>query len=65
MEPPKIENSNKEERTAYVLDFWKCLHDCEMCGKCRVLKGRDPETLYAGYINGVRSFMDVTLEIRK
>ena len=65
MEPPKIENSTKEERAAHVLDFWKCLHDCEMCGKCRVLKGRDPETLYADYINGVRSFMDVTLEIRK
>ena len=65
MQPPKIETSTKEERTAFVHDFWKCLHDCETCGKCRILRGRDPEILYADYINGIRSFMDITLEIRK
>ena len=64
MHPPLIENSTKEERRAYVLDAWKCLHDCEACGKCCVLKGRDAEALYAAYINGERSYMDVTLEIR-
>ena len=45
MQPPKIDNSTKEERQAYVLEAWKCLHDCEACGKCRILKGRDVETL--------------------
>ena len=64
MQPPLIENSTKEERRAYVLDAWKCLHDCEACGKCCVLNGRDAEALYAAYINGERSYMDVTLEIR-
>lgn len=49
---------------AYVLDAWKCLHDCESCGKCRILKGKDAETLYADYIEGKRSYMDVTLELR-
>ena len=29
MQPPKIDNSTKEERLAYVLEAWKCLHDCE------------------------------------
>ena len=43
MQPPKIENSTKEERQAYVIEAWKCLHDCEACGKCRILKGRDAE----------------------
>ncbi len=38
--------------------------DCEACGKCRILKGRDAETLYADYIEGKRSYMDITLEIR-
>ena len=33
MQPPKIDNSTKEERRAYVLEAWKCLHDCEACGK--------------------------------
>ena len=64
MKLPPAENSTKEERQAYVLESWKCLHDCEACGKCRILKGRDPETLYADYIEGKRSYMDITLEIR-
>ena len=64
MQPPKIDNSTKEERQAYVLEAWICLHDCEACGKCRILKGRDAETLYADYIEGKRSYMDITLEIR-
>ena len=64
MQPPRIENSTKEERRAYVLDAWKCLHDCEACGKCHILKGRDAEIVYADYINGKRSYMDITLEIR-
>lgn len=64
MQPPNIENSSKEERQAYVLEAWKCLHDCEACGKCHIFKGRDAEIVYADYINGKRSYMDITLEIR-
>ena len=64
MIPPKIENSTPEERRAYVDEAWKCLHDCEACGKCRILKGKDTEALYADYIEGKRSYMDVTLELR-
>lgn len=61
---PQIENSTKEERQAYVFEAWKCLHDCNECGKCRILKGHDPEILYADYIEGKRSYMEITLEIR-
>ena len=43
MIPPKIDQSTLEERLNYVLDVWKCLHDSEACGKCRILKGRDAE----------------------
>ena len=64
MIPPKIDQSTQEERRNYVLDAWKCLHDCEACGKCRILKGKDAEILYADYIEGIRTYMDVTLEIR-
>ncbi len=64
MTPPKIENSTKEERRDYVINSWKCLHNCDMCGKCHILKGKDPETLYADYIEGKREYMDITLEIR-
>ena len=64
MTPPPIEQSTWEARRAYVIDAWKCLHDCESCGKCRILKGKDAETLYADYIEGKRRYMDVTLELR-
>ena len=66
MQAPNIDNSTKEERRAYVLEAWKCLHCCDECGKCRIiLRGRDAETLYADYIEGKRSYIDITLEIRK
>ena len=64
MQPPPIDNTIKEERLAYVLEAWKCLHDCEACGKCRILKSSDAETLYTDYIEGKRNYMDITLEIR-
>ena len=65
MTAPDINNSTKEERRAYVLEAWKCLNDCEACGKCRILRGRDPETLYADYINGTREYIEITLQIRR
>ena len=64
MPAPTIENSTREERRAYVVEAWRCLHDCELCGKCRILKGRDAEILYADFIDGIRSYMEITLEIR-
>ena len=35
---PQIDNSIPKERLAYVLEAWKCLHDCEACGKCLTFK---------------------------
>ena len=65
MTPPDIDTSTREERLAYVRKTWECMNNCELCGKCHVLKGRDAETLYADYIDGIRTYLDVTLEIRK
>ena len=65
MTPPDINTSTREERLIYVRKAWECMHNCELCGKCHVLKGMDAETLYADYIDGRRTYLDVTLEIRK
>ena len=65
MIPPNKDQATKEERRSYVLKAWRCLNDCEACGKCRILRGRDPETLYTDYIDGRRDYMDITLEIRR
>ena len=64
MKAPDIASSTREERLSFVQDQWKCLHNCELCGKCHILKGRSEEHLYADYIEGKRSYMDITLEIR-
>ncbi len=72
MNPPRIDTSTREEpfdsaqdRLAYVREKWECMHNCELCGKCHILKGRDAETLYADYIEGKRSYIDITLELRE
>ena len=64
MAPPSIEVSTREERLAYVLGPWRCLHNCELCGKCSLLRGREAEVVYADYIEGRRSYMEITFEIR-
>ena len=64
MTAPSIDNSDRSEREAYVLEQWKCLGNCEICGKCHILKGRDVETVYADYIEGRKSYIEVTIELR-
>ncbi|MGN1213496.1 MAG: hypothetical protein ACI4TR_01235 [Bacteroidaceae bacterium] len=65
MKAPDITSSTKKERLAFVKSEWQCLHNCEICGKCHILRGRNEETLYANYINGKQSYSDITLQIRK
>ena len=65
MIPPDIHNSTADERRNYVLLQWECQNNCEACGRCKILKGMDAETLYADYIDGKRSYIDITLEHRK
>jgi hypothetical protein len=61
---PKIEDSTREERLEYVQDRWRCLCNCELCGKCNILRGRDAEIVFEEYIEGNRSYMDIIVEIR-
>ena len=63
--PPPIDTSTPEERALYVRSQWACMHNCELCGKCHFLKGKDAEQLYADYIQGRRPYLDITLELRK
>ncbi len=63
--PPNLQTSTREERIAFVNEQWQCLNHCPSCGKCHILRGRDPEILYADYIEGERPYLEITLEIRK
>ena len=61
---PEVENSTREERLEYVQDRWRCMCNCELCGKCNMLRGRDAEIVYEDYIEGRRAYRDITIELR-
>ena len=63
--PPNIENSTEQERRAYVLQQWECLQNCELCGKCKVLRGRDVEDVCAPYIKGKVSYAQAIIQLRE
>ncbi len=64
MLPPDIASSTPDERKAFVSRQWECMNHCPSCGKCHFLRGRDALQLYADYIEGRRSYLELTLEIR-
>lgn len=65
MSAPEISSSTREERLAFIKEEFRCLHNCEICGKCSFLKGREAEDIYKDYIEGIRSFMEITKEQRQ
>lgn len=62
---PEISESTTEERRNYIKDRYPCISDCDMCGLCKVFRGKDPENAYVDYINGKRSFMEVSADYRR
>ena len=64
MSAPDIETSTREERLEFIRDEFNCLGNCPICGKCSFLRGREEEDLYADYIEGLRSFREITVEHR-
>ena len=60
MDAPSIDSSTVEERRAFIKKRLPCIADCDMCGLCTVFRGKDAETAYDDYINGRRSFMEVS-----
>ncbi|MDD6076274.1 MAG: hypothetical protein PUB84_05955, partial [Bacteroidales bacterium] len=65
MTAPNIATSTKEERLAFVKNEWKCQHNCEICGRCHVLKNRSEEEVFADYVEGKRTYLEIVLEMRK
>ena len=62
--PPEIDKSTIEERREYIKSRFPCIADCDMCGMCKVFHGKDPERAYDDYIQGRRSFSDVSKDYR-
>jgi len=62
---PEISSTTREERLDFVRKEFECLHNCEICGMCSFLKGREAEEIYRDYIDGTRSFREITVEQRQ
>ena len=65
MDAPDINTSTIEERRKYIIERFPCIADCDMCGLCKVFRGKDPEYAYNDYIMGIRSFMDVSEDYKR
>ena len=65
MTPPAINASSREERMDYIIHEFRCLADCDNCGHCQFLHGRNALDVYRDYVDGKREFMEVTLEWRR
>ena len=63
--PPEINESTIEDRRAYIKERFPCIADCDMCGLCKVFHGKDAETAYADYIQGKRTFLEVSEEYKR
>jgi hypothetical protein len=61
---PEITTSTIEERRAYIKERFPCIADCDMCGLCKVFRGKDAETAYADYISGNRPFTEVSADYK-
>jgi len=61
---PEITSSTKEERRLYIKERFPCIADCDMCGLCKVFRGKDAETAYKEYIDGEKSFLEVSADYR-
>ncbi len=62
---PEIANSTVEERREFIKKKYPCIADCDMCGLCKVFRGRDAEHAFEDYIKGNRSFMDVSADYKR
>ncbi len=62
---PEITASTVEERRSFIKERFPCIADCDMCGLCKVFRGKDAETAYDDYIKGRRSFMEVSEDYKR
>lgn len=64
MRPPEIGQSTREERYKYIEETFRCKHNCEICGICRVYGGKEPLLVYETYIEGKEDFLEITQRYR-
>jgi hypothetical protein len=62
---PDIKNSTREERENFIRETFWCRSDCDSCGICQAFGGREPEIVYEDYIEGRKTFLEVSEQARR
>ena len=62
---PELSASTAEERREYIKNRFPCIADCDMCGLCKVFRGNDPELAYDDYIQGKRTYKEISQEYKR
>ena len=62
---PSITEATFEKRREYIKNRFPCIADCDMCGLCKVFHGKDAETAYVDYIQGKRTFLEVSEDYKR
>ena len=62
---PSVGESAPAERRKYIEEHFHCISDCDMCGICAVYHNQDPLLVYQDYIEGTRTFEEITEEYRR
>jgi hypothetical protein len=61
---PEIDKSTREERENYIKKTFWCRGDCDNCGICQIYGGTDPLIIFEDYINGKKTFLEISKKYR-
>ena len=62
---PAIAGSTAEERRAWVEERYPCIADCDACGICAMIHGKDASIALADYIKGHKENLEVMRQYRR
>ena len=65
MKAPEISESTRQEREQFIYDNFYCRGNCDICGLCQIYHGPPLDLGYEDYIDGKRSFQEISQEYRK
>ena len=62
---PEIAASTQKQRRDFIENRFRCISDCDQCGICAIFHNRDPLLIYQDYIEGKRSFEEISEDYKR
>ncbi len=60
-----IKDTTREQREKYIKTTYHCIADCDNCGMCKIFHGKQPEIVFADYIEGICELADIASEYKR